>query len=329
MFYLPPTEMPEGNIFTNLCQEFCPKWGCLADTRAHSPAGRQPPLGRHLTGYPPPPPSNDHCSGLCASLLECILVFKHVYFESHTVGKWRLVFELNAFLLLIVLWEGNIFSHVFLSVCLSIHGALCTDPQFHQPFRTQSNFDKRVVGTLLKCLLVVDWFPGVNRIPCWFLFWKKSNKAVQIKTWAWVITKSNRGFRKYHNIAYVDRSDTFAHFVFQPLCTRQFPYVQLWISMFMSFFLSQCGKIVLQDKPNEYINWSVVFVASLGSANSSILTARRLFKDFGEEKNWVGVQSADLFTNDIILQRHNFTGQHVRQRHDVIFVLLVVYEKLE
>ena len=30
-------------------------------------------------------------------------------------------------------------------------------------------------------------------------------------------------------------------------------------------------------------------------------------------------QSADLFTSDVILQCHNFTSQHVRQRHDVIF----------
>ena len=31
------------------------------------------------------------------------------------------------------------------------------------------------------------------------------------------------------------------------------------------------------------------------------------------------LQSAHLFTGDVILRRHNFTGQHVRQRHDVIF----------
>ena len=26
-----------------------------------------------------------------------------------------------------------------------------------------------------------------------------------------------------------------------------------------------------------------------------------------------------MFTSDVILQPHNFTGQHVRERHDVIF----------
>ena len=81
------------------------------------------------------------------------------------------------------------------------------------------------------------------------------------------------------------------------------------------------------------------YAGSLESANSSILAARNLFKDFGGEKNQdfmialgvgsresgqsnqVGsVQSADLFTSDIILWRHNFASQHMKQRRDVIFL---------
>ena len=31
------------------------------------------------------------------------------------------------------------------------------------------------------------------------------------------------------------------------------------------------------------------------------------------------MQSDDLFTSDVILRRHNFTGQHGRQGHHVIF----------
>ena len=37
-------------------------------------------------------------------------------------------------------------------------------------------------------------------------------------------------------------------------------------------------------------------------------------------------QSPNLFTSDVILQRHNFTGQHVRQRHDVIFYWRPLHE---
>ena len=51
------------------------------------------------------------------------------------------------------------------------------------------------------------------------------------------------------------------------------------------------------------------FIAgSLESANSSILAARNLFKDFGGGKNQdfmiISGQSVDFFTSDVILQRH-------------------------
>ena len=38
----------------------------------------------------------------------------------------------------------------------------------------------------------------------------------------------------------------------------------------------------------------------------------------------------DLFTSDVILQRHNFTSQHMKQCHDVIFfeVILPIFEKV-
>ena len=70
----------------------------------------------------------------------------------------------------------------------------------------------------------------------------------------------------------------------------------------------------------------IIIAGSLESANSSILTTRNLFKDFGGEKtriSWsLGGQAADFFISDVILQCHNFTSQHVKQRHDVIFCLI-------
>ena len=67
------------------------------------------------------------------------------------------------------------------------------------------------------------------------------------------------------------------------------------------------------------------FIAgSLESANSSILAVRNLSKDFGGEKNQdfmiIRWPISWLFTTDIILWRHNFTSQHVKQRHDFIFL---------
>ena len=51
----------KGNVFTSVCQEFCPQGGCLPDT----PPGQTPPpdtplqadtpLGRHPTRQTPPP----------------------------------------------------------------------------------------------------------------------------------------------------------------------------------------------------------------------------------------------------------------------------------
>ena len=73
---------------------------------------------------------------------------------------------------------------------------------------------------------------------------------------------------------------------------------------------------------DEYVNF--LFAGSLESANWSILAARNLCKDFGGEKNQdfmiMRCPITWLFISDVILQCHNFTGQHVRQRHDVIFV---------
>ena len=48
-FYRPQTKLRKGNVFTNVCQEFCPQGGCT------------PP------GQTPPPPSDGHCSGRYAS----------------------------------------------------------------------------------------------------------------------------------------------------------------------------------------------------------------------------------------------------------------------
>ena len=83
-YYRPQTKLRQGNVFTRVCQEFCPPGG----------SGRQPlwtdiPLGRHPPGQTPPawadtplarhspwqtPPSADgYCSGRYASYWNAFL----------------------------------------------------------------------------------------------------------------------------------------------------------------------------------------------------------------------------------------------------------------
>ena len=58
--YRPQTKLQKGNVFTSMCQEFCP-WG-EADTPRQTPPGqtpqadtpRQTPPGKHPPGRPTP-----------------------------------------------------------------------------------------------------------------------------------------------------------------------------------------------------------------------------------------------------------------------------------
>ena len=84
-YYRPQTKLRKGNVFTNVCQEFC--WWGGGGVWQTPPPGRHPldrlgrhPPGRHLPGQAPPgrhpprqtrqtppPPADGYCSGRYAS----------------------------------------------------------------------------------------------------------------------------------------------------------------------------------------------------------------------------------------------------------------------
>ena len=83
-YYHPQTKLPESNVFTSMCQEFCPRG-------VYTRLGRHPSLGRHPLGrHPPPadtaldrhppradtrsPPGRRLLQWTVCILLECILV---------------------------------------------------------------------------------------------------------------------------------------------------------------------------------------------------------------------------------------------------------------
>ena len=104
-FHLLPsaTSLGKGHVFTNVCQEFCPRgvypsmhWGRHPQADTHNPLGRHPPwvntpwAHTHL-GTPPPVhagihtslPPGGHCSGWYASYWDAFLLFqkKHLSVE--------------------------------------------------------------------------------------------------------------------------------------------------------------------------------------------------------------------------------------------------------
>ena len=82
IYYRPQTKLRKGNVFTSVCQEFCPQVGMSA---RHLPPGR---LGRHPPTPPPgSPPPDRHTPApqrrplqrMVRILLEFILVSCYVY----------------------------------------------------------------------------------------------------------------------------------------------------------------------------------------------------------------------------------------------------------
>ena len=72
----PQTKLLKDNVFTSVCQEFCPQWGEVYTPRADPPQGRHPlpdnPPGQTPPRQTPPPgrhprPRDGHCSGWYAS----------------------------------------------------------------------------------------------------------------------------------------------------------------------------------------------------------------------------------------------------------------------
>ena len=59
--FLPPaTKLEQGNIFTSVCQEFCPQGGSATNhPLGRDTPGQTPPRSRHPWGGRPPPPRAD------------------------------------------------------------------------------------------------------------------------------------------------------------------------------------------------------------------------------------------------------------------------------
>ena len=75
--YLPSqTKLRKGNVFTNVCQEFCPR-GEVYTPRADPTLGRHTPRQTHTLHpgqtSPPPTPSDGHCRGRYASYWNAFL----------------------------------------------------------------------------------------------------------------------------------------------------------------------------------------------------------------------------------------------------------------
>ena len=66
--YRPQTKLRKGNVFTSVCQEFCPQEGGGVHPQTDLPPGRHPP------GKTPPAPSRRLLLRTLRILLECILV---------------------------------------------------------------------------------------------------------------------------------------------------------------------------------------------------------------------------------------------------------------
>ena len=63
----------EGNVFTSVCQEFCPRGGGVS--ARHIPLGRHPLAGRHPAGQADTPsPADGYCSGWYASYWNAFLL---------------------------------------------------------------------------------------------------------------------------------------------------------------------------------------------------------------------------------------------------------------
>ena len=91
-FYRPQTKMRKGNVFTRICQEFCPQGDACNTPWADTPlAGRHPPwqadtpLGRHTPSGQTPPSSTWLLQRTTHILLECICFLK-ITLEDHVSG---------------------------------------------------------------------------------------------------------------------------------------------------------------------------------------------------------------------------------------------------
>ena len=90
IYYSPQTKLWKGNVFTSVCQEFCPRGGedYTPSKQTSPPLGQTPPGQTHTPQADPSgqtpltgrhPPSDDHCSGRHASYWDAFLFHKYFY----------------------------------------------------------------------------------------------------------------------------------------------------------------------------------------------------------------------------------------------------------
>ena len=112
--YRPQTKLRKGNVFTSVCQEFCPQGGLPQCMLGYTPLGGQTPQrqtphagihpGQAPPGGSPPwadPPSRRLLQRTVHILLECILVafVRKIYVEPlhfrDIIKFWKLVIHLG------------------------------------------------------------------------------------------------------------------------------------------------------------------------------------------------------------------------------------------
>ena len=189
-YYRPQTKLRKGNVFTSVCQQFCPREGSV------HPLGRHPSLGRHPLGTSLPPPSDSHCSRRYKSYWNAFLLEIKLFegaagehfdrtwraFEFERAA-WNSLGEWNYFI-----WKANS-DDVTRGFLINIHD----------------------VGKAPQQILLSDWTDIGDVITLWdthwwchhfmfsgpevftpiFLQFSPKNKARQIRWWFLIITRSS------------------------------------------------------------------------------------------------------------------------------------------
>ena len=113
-FLLPSaTKLRQGNIFTSVCQEFCPQGGlCLSACWDTHPS----PLGRHPPGADSPLGSacwdrHGYCCGRYASYWN---VFLFIYMTAFYFSLWRVVYHGPQCIWQLVQFNANILQKAFI-----------------------------------------------------------------------------------------------------------------------------------------------------------------------------------------------------------------------
>ena len=112
-FYLPPTKLQDGNLFSLVCPSFCPGAGESHVTITHD--------ALDLTIQGPPPPTDLTGQGPSRH------VHKLVHYEAHTVCKWAVSILLECFLVTVRNSSCGKVMFLHLSVILFTGGGVWAD----------------------------------------------------------------------------------------------------------------------------------------------------------------------------------------------------------